>query len=222
MLVLGPSQSGKTLWIRSLLKGFKKSFVGFEAVSVLKVVWCYGAEQKIFGVPISETVQTTYVKGLLQRELVSQIQPHVVVLDDLQEELGDTKDVVSLVTRDGHHRGMTVIVTVQDAFPDVKKYKTISRQFHYINIFKNSRDLRSILNFLKRINPYKADEYIAAYLDSIKRPYGSLLLYLHSATDEVAVVKSRVTVEDASEWGLDYAPVIYLPKKNKSLTTFTV
>ena len=63
-----------------------------------------------------------------------QTQGGVLVLHDLMEEPSNDKHVLDLVTKESHHRGITVFYLCQDLFPPGRFAKTISRNAHYIII----------------------------------------------------------------------------------------
>ena len=67
------------------------------------------------------------------------------MLDNLMDEGGNYKQVLDLFTRESHHQNITVLYLCQDLFPPGKYAKTISRNAHYLFIFKNPRDQFSVL-----------------------------------------------------------------------------
>ena len=48
--------------------------------------------------------------------------------------------MLDLFTRESHHRHITVLYLCRDLFPPGKFAKTISRNAHYVIVFKNPRD----------------------------------------------------------------------------------
>ena len=69
------------------------------------------------------------------------------------DEGSNDKRVLDLFTRDSHHQDVTVLYLCQDLFPNGKYAKTISRNAHYITVFKNPRDQLGMRNLLLQSFP---------------------------------------------------------------------
>ena len=69
-------------------------------------------------------------------------------MDDLMTEGGNDQEVLGLFTKHSHHRNITVIYSCQDMFPPGKYAKSISRNAHYVVVFKNPRDQLGFKNLL--------------------------------------------------------------------------
>ena len=140
-MVAGPSGYGKTVFTTNLLLNNLELFAQSHALLLWFVAEGIRTAQKRGvkfheGIPDSDSLPKWFPQGGL------------LVLDDLMDEGGNDKRVLDLFTKHSHHQKITVIYLCQDLFPNGKFAKTISRNAHYIVVFKNPRDqlgLRSLL-----------------------------------------------------------------------------
>ena len=154
MQVVGPSGCGKTLFTIRLL--LKRDTI-FE-VPLKKIWWYYGAEEGEVGHTGEEIKQldnVEFIYGLTDGdEWLKRPQAHdVIVIDDLfQEAIGakQKKQFTSLFTRTARHRQVFVIFLTQNLFQEGAR--TCNINTHYLVLFKNPRDILSIMNITKQIN----------------------------------------------------------------------
>lgn len=64
---------------------------------------------------------------------------NLIVFDDLQDEVTNSKAVEKLFTRDSHHRNLSVIYINQNMFYAGKSARTIALNTHYTVLFRNPR-----------------------------------------------------------------------------------
>ena len=107
-----------------------------------------------------------------------------MVLDDLMEEGSNDKGVLDLFTKHSHHQNVTVIYLCQDMFPVGKYAKSISRNAHYIVAFKNPRDQLGVGNVVLQSFPTTWKDSLETFRHATARPYGYLVLDLHSASSD--------------------------------------
>ena len=120
----------------------------------------------------------------------------ILVLDDLMDEGSNDKRVLDLFTRDSHHQGVTVLYLCQDLFPNGKYAKTISRNAHYIAVFKNPRDQLGMRNLLLQSFPTQWQDVLETYRKATERPFGYMLLDLHPASQDDTRVLSHVLKDE--------------------------
>ena len=143
VLIAGPSGCGKTTFTTRLLLDNTESFSNTPE----SIYYCYGSWQKGF-----EKLKKGGIKfhaGIPDTDLLHKWFPRgqgILVLDDLMDEGSTDKRVLDLFTRDSHHQGVTVLYLSQDLFPNGKYAKTISRNAHYIAVFKIPQDQLGMRN----------------------------------------------------------------------------
>ena len=175
--ICGASQSGKSFFLRSMLRNLEYLFSSIPS----KIIYSYGVYQKEFA-ELSKTVPNIqFVEGF-PNDLYDMTDAHdssMVILDDLMSQCSNDQRVVDLFTRGSHHRGITVLFLTQNLFPPGKLSRTLSLNAHYMLIFRNPRDSLGITTLARQMYPKNVDYLLESYNDATKRPYGYLLLDLH-------------------------------------------
>src|SRR5689334_19871306 len=82
-VVSGPTGSGKTYLVRSLLLNHKHVFANMN--KKFKVIWAYGQMQNIYKVDL-KGVNIEYIEGLPSEELLQKNEGALVIIDDLMSE----------------------------------------------------------------------------------------------------------------------------------------
>ena len=180
MCVVGPSQSGKTTFVLSLLDEINEMF---HDPCPLRIVWHYGVHQPTLnqllrgkeqhlGIPVEIKEGLPTIADIRRGDLI--------IMDDLLSESQSSKAVSQMFTRHVHHRGCYVIFLSQNLFAGGKEYRTQSLNTHYLVLFKNPRD-KSQVNYLARqIEPRSQNwrAFIDMYEEATKRPHGYLFVDL--------------------------------------------
>src|SRR6266705_4415768 len=155
-MVSGTTSSGKTHLVRRILSNWK--YIIDIKLNRLKILWCFGQHQDLYKIPI-KNVDINYYEGLPSLNDIKSIAPHVIVLDDLMEDV--KKDVVTLFTRGSHHMNISVFLIVQNLFnPNLR---TISLNSHYIIIMKGLRTTHQVEFLARQIFPGKSKSVLSAY-----------------------------------------------------------
>ena len=212
-LVAGPSGSGKTYFVRQLLERWDVHFHGIKA-SKLKVSWCHGQDQYIYSHPIGKLVQENYFEGLISEEDIDNHKPHVIVIDDLMNEISGKKSVSNLFTKGSHHKNISVIFIVQNFFHKGLEMRTISLNSHYLNLMKNARDKSQISALARQLYPSNSKFFIEAYNDATKAAYGYISVDLKPDTPDKYRVRTRILTQEIKDLNIKsyLAPIIYMPK----------
>jgi hypothetical protein len=208
--VSGPTSSGKTVVTRRILKNFKLLFN--QPIDTLKVVWCYGVVQQFD--PI-ENVECTYIEGLISEDSLLQLKPHVLIIDDLMNQLAGDKRLTDIFTRGSHHFNISVIFISQNLFPKGPEMRNVSLNSQYYIIMKNPRDRTQIYYFARQVFHFKYKRMIEAYEDATREPHGYLKVDLTQTTPDEYRLQTRINPEENSKV---FAPIIYLPSDFVRLT----
>ena len=172
IMVSGPTQAGKTFWIKKLLTN------NMFTKPISSVLYCYGVYQKSF-----EDMQTStkieFHEGLPSLEKIQQLnngQFHVIVLDDLMEQIVKSIDVQNLFTRLCHHYNITAIFVTQNIFVKGPYSRTVSLNTHIIVLFANKRDESQASHLGRQLYPGNSKMFLEAYEDATSKRYGYLLI----------------------------------------------
>lgn len=202
MLVVGPTGSGKTLWIRDIL--CSQLITPFPK----NIVWFYGEWQPLYD-QLKQTIPCiTFVKGLPTDNFDAYFTPqeNLFVIDDLMSE---TNTLISdLFTKGSHHRNLSVILVLQNLFSRGKNNvgRTISLNSHYIAMFKNPRDELSLSIIARQIAPTRTQFIHDAFRHATARPYGYLLFDFKPDTRDELRYRTNVLPFDEEHM------TIYIPR----------
>ena len=171
IIISGPTGSGKTYWTHKLLAN--EMFT--EHVS--SILYCYGVYQTYFDemkVPNLE-----FHEGLPSHEKVESLNDgkfHIIVLDDLMEQIIKSVETQNLFTKYCHHYNITAIFLSQNIFAQGPCARTININTHILVIFANKRDESQALNLGKQLYPCNSKIFMEAYEDATSSLHGYLVV----------------------------------------------
>ena len=189
-LICGPTQSGKTQFVKRLLKE-RESMI---SPSPDNIIWCYGEYQPAYTELTTQIPAIRFAEGI-PSDLNSMISPHqtnLLIIDDLMTETGNDKRITNLFTKGSHHRNLSVILILQNLFHQGRETRTISLNSHYLILFKNPRDGSQITHLAKQMYPGRTHFIQEAFADATREPYGYLLIDLKPNTPEVLRLRTNV------------------------------
>jgi hypothetical protein len=191
-IVAGCTQSGKTVWVKSLLENAQTTI----SPAPQRIIWCYGQWQPSYfdmmrlmpGIEFNEGIPD----NIDNADYLDVSQRNLIVLDDLMAQSGKDKRISDLFTKGSHHRNLSIIYIVQNIFHHGKEMRNISLNAHYIVLFKSPRDKQQISMLVTQVNPGKVQEFMRSYEDATSRPHGYLMLDLKPTTDDQQRLKTNV------------------------------
>ena len=112
-----------------------------------------------------------FVKGVERLEGVNftSRQRSLLVIDDLMEELCNSKELSTLFAREMHHKNVTVFFLVQNLYQQGKSMRDVALNCQILMLFKLPRDTQQI-KMLGRQTGIKPLEM--AYLETVKVRFG--------------------------------------------------
>ena len=192
LLLAAPTGAGKTHLTFSLLCDFKTTTTISEPR--LRVLWCYGVWQDAYEHSY-ENLDITFNEGLLcSFDNPESERPHVVVIDDLMEEVSKDKRMVALYTKYSHHYKISVVFLSQNLFFQTREMRTISLNAHYIIIMKNPRDKLQIAALGRQIFPTTLSYFLEAYNEAVSEPFSHLIIDLTPACPDKYRLRQRKQV----------------------------
>ena len=169
LLVVGPTQSGKTYFVQQILKHNR---IVYEEQKSIRIFWYYNQWQECY-----EDLKTSLGKSIrFERgvpelsENLCEINPrynNIIILDYLMAETTDSPVVSRLFTQD-RHRNASVILLLQNMFPKGKYNTDISRNAQYLALFRSRSDRKQIDK--NRVH------FMNAYYKEAEKPFGYLLV----------------------------------------------
>ncbi len=189
-MVVGPSQSGKTVFVRNFLKS------DIIEPRPERIIWCYSEWQKLY----NGLKDVEFLEGLpdLNELRASSDVRKLIIADDLMSS--DESTFMELATKGVHHWNCSLIFIVQDAFFNKRTTRINS---HYLVLFKNPGDRLTAQNLARQTGNSRS--FMSAYDDATSKPHGYLLFdRTQTCPDEIRL---RTNI-------LPPGPeVVYFPKK---------
>jgi len=206
ILVAGPTLSGKTTFVKKLIR------TRMVQPAPERIFWIYKEKDDNieFG-KLKEEFPNLKLYSDLDPEIFESINPqerNLVILDDVMSEAGDSKSVAKLFTQGSHHRNMTVVFLVQNLFHQAKQMRTISLNSHYMVLFKNPRDQGQIRSLSYQMYPNEKNFLADAFSDATAAPHSYLLVDLHPETPEHFRVRTKIFPGETT--------IVYVPRDYKN------
>ena len=201
------TQSGKTVWVKTLLENSQKTI----SPPPQRIIWCYGQWQPSYfdmrtmpGIEFNEGIPD----DIDNADYLDVSQRNLIVLDELMAQSGKDKRIADLFTKGSHHRNLSIIYIVQNIFHQGKEMRNISLNAHYIVLFKSPRDKQQISMLARQVYPGRVQELMRSYEHATSRPHGYLMLDLKPTTDDQQRLKTNILPGEAD------ALVEYVRKKS--------
>ncbi len=177
-MVVGPSQSGKTVFVTNLIKA------NVIDPAPHRIIWCYSEWQSLY-----DTMKgVEFVQGLpdLSELRCSSRIRKLIIADDLMNS--DEGTFMELATKGVHHWNCSLIFIVQDAFFNKRTTRINS---HYLLLFKNPGDRLTAQNLARQSGNVKW--FMSAYDNATREPHGYLLFdRTQSCPDEIRLRTSVI------------------------------
>ena len=183
MLVVGPTQSGKTHFVEQM---FTNPILRFPTDKDVQVIWFYNQWQPRYAVmEMYLGSQIEYQHGLPDwSESLQELDPeihHILVFDDLMNQAVNSPILSRLFTQ-GRHRNASVILLMQNMFPKGKYNTDISRNAQYLVLFRSPSDRKQINTIAERIFAENRFKFMQVYSKATSVPYGYVLIDNHPST----------------------------------------
>ena len=198
MIVSGATLSGKTSWVKTLLK-HKESMI---SPAPKKILFCYKYWQPSYTEMMQSIPEMMFHQGmpnpLDQPEFFDPDIPSLIVFDDLMRTVMNDNTAADLFTEGAHHQNTSVIFIIQNLFFQGKQSRTISVNAHYFVLLKNPRDRSQIETFGRQIYPRKSSVFNQAYEQATLQPHGYLVVDLYPTTPDSCRLRTNIFPNELS------------------------
>lgn len=193
ILLSGATQAGKTRFTYRLLQNAP----GMFEKRPKNIIYAYGEYQQLFEQMESSIPGLILHHGLPTKEQIAEwthpAEHTIIVLDDLMTQVTRNEDVLFLFTVTAHHRCCSVIFLTQNLFMPGKYARSISLNCHYVIMFRNFRDNRSVISgFGAQAYPGKTKYFKDAYEKATSQPYGYLVNDMTVTTPNEYRLRTRI------------------------------
>lgn len=211
MVIAGPSNSGKTFFVKMLLQNAGKLI----SKKIDNIVFIYSVWQPLYDDLLNMYDNNIkFIEGIPQTldddVLFPVNKTSLVVVDDFMLQASNNKEIEKLFTVYVHHKNLNVIYILQNLFFQGKSSRTINLNTNYLVVFRNSRDAAQIGILAKQMYPNNSKFFMESYEDATGTPYGYLLIDYKAKTPEQYRLRTAL---------LSQHPVVYLQKKKKKTVT---
>jgi hypothetical protein len=200
-MVIGPSMSGKTQFIKKVL--YYKDFIISVKPSV--IIYCYKEWQPSYDLMNNNDSSIIFNKGIYDMSKLKATNNNLVILDDLMNEVVENEDMSLLFTVGAHHSNISVFFLTQNIFFPGKFAKTMKVNSRYKIIFRNPQDRLQMQIFARQIYASDWKFLIDAFEDATKKKFNPLILNFTQECEERNRVQSGIF--------LDEKRIIYTSKK---------
>jgi hypothetical protein len=193
--ISGPTQAGKSTLTGKILERRDEIIDTGASGSIDRVMYCYTEWQPSFFELKAKVPCIEFHKGLPDEYSDGTGSPSIVVLDDLQDEVGRSGDANNAFTRKSHHQNINLLILTQTFFH--KDLRTVTANVGVIILMKNPRN-SSFVEFLARqMNSGLKNELMTtAYKKCISKQYGYLVIDLTQTQDDRFRLRSSMFPED--------------------------
>ena len=177
MLVVGPTQCGKTYFVQRVLT---KNCIECPSEKPTQIYWFYNQWQpRYYALKRALKRRILFTQGLPDlSEDLHEINPeynNILVFDDLMSQATDSPVLSKLFTQ-GRHCNASVILLLQNMFPRGKYNTDISRNAQYLVLFRSPSDRKQIGIVAQRIFTKDRKNFMSAYVKETEKPYGYILI----------------------------------------------
>lgn len=184
LCLAGPSGTGKTCFVRDLIKYKREMF----SVVPDKIVIFYGMHQPLY----EEMSGVTLVEGLPSNYRAYLGDHSLFIIDDLMSECGNSKILTNLFTKGSHHLNLSVIFITQNFFHKGREMREVTLNAHYLILCKNRRDMNQITHLGKQLYPRHVKFFQEVYEDATKNPFSYLFIDLKCNTPEELRLRTNI------------------------------
>lgn len=182
-LISGPTGSGKTTLLLNLIKNSQK----VSTPPPKEIIYCYSIWQTVF----NSFENVKFHQGMIDIDDVTfnDKENRWIIIDDLMDEVGGTKDMDSLFTKQSHHLNLSVFFIVQNLFH--KKTRQISLNCHYMFLFNNPRDRSTIRTLGIQLYPNNPKFLVDIYTQiTLGHPFSHMFIDLKQSTLEQCRIRN--------------------------------
>lgn len=207
-IVVGPSGTGKSMLVRCLLSQYKT--VTNIVAPEIKVMWAYSVPESLRPID-APNIKVDFHQGLPSEAKLREKRPNILVLDDLQFEIGDDQKAASIFTKLRHHLDMSVFYVVHNFFLRSKMTRTIALNLQYSIFMKNPRDVSQVKHFATQLGFSNFKHFLSAYKQATCNNWSYFVVDLTPDTPQNLRLRARLTEDELPEKLKKYkfAPLVY-------------
>lgn len=160
-----------------------------------KIMYCYGVYQDLFNEMQKSIPNFTLHSGVPTSTEIAEFsggEHDLIILDDLMQDVLDSKTAELLFTQGCHHRKLSVVFITQNIYGQGKSARTIALNCWYMILFKNIRGMSQIRALGGQLFPGKYRVLTDAFEEATNEPFGYLLVDLTPRDQDLYRLRTKV------------------------------
>jgi len=144
-----------------------------------KVLYCYGIYSSMYDTIDKELSMVELHEGLPTRNEIEEFangEHRLIILDDLMQQILDSKEIERLATQGCHHMKLSLMFLTQNMYGQGKTARTIALNCWYTVLFRNLRGTSQVAFLGQQLFPKRSHLLLQAYNDATESPFGYLVL----------------------------------------------
>lgn len=202
MFINGPSQSGKTTFLRTLLSEAPDLFMENPE----HVVLFYAIHQPLYDQMMYEglihemfdiaKVQLNFQNVKDKMSIYGKGSGSVIIFDDIMSFMKDIPNFDSFFTVLGHHIKCSFIFIGQNFFPKGHIFRTISLNFKILVVFRNPRDESQIRPISMQVCPGDVPLVQFAHQEATKNPFGYTFIDCTNNMEDFLRLRTNIFIDE--------------------------
>ena len=188
----GPSGSGKT----SFIKDFLCNSVDVFNHPVKNIVFCYGVDQPMYS-EMRELFhgEIKFVYGFpsyIEDYLNNRGQHDLLIVDDLIEEVSESKQFLKYYMKLSHHWNFSIITLTQNLFFKSTHLRSCSLQASAFFLFKTRRGLDQIQTIGRQLFPTNPNFLLESFKKATRGDFGYLFVNLSPRCPDILRIRGNI------------------------------
>ena len=174
MILTGNSMSGKTSFVFDLIDNINNIVINPPQ----EIHFLYSVDQPIYA---KYRDKINFTKNVDILTLTPEDEGGaMIIIDDMSDILVKDPNLVSLFTKNTHHKNISVILILQNLFIQSPNYVTLRQNACYYGFTDVGMNLTALNIFASRLGGKEMSQYFkAAYKNTMKKKFQVLLLDAH-------------------------------------------
>ena len=147
---------------------------------------------------MEKNLDIEFVQGMPQPDKIKEIfdgHHHIICLDDLQQEVSNSKEAERLFTQLSHHNNLSMIYLNQNLYYQGKCARTLNLNTAYTVLMRNPRNTQQVALLGCQLGMGKTLQ--EAYKDATSKPFGYLVVDLSPKGEESYRLRTNVFPNEA-------------------------
>lgn len=121
----------------------------------------------------------------------------LLIIDDMLSQLANDKGLLDLFCVQSHHKSISVIFVTQSFYFDSRILRSVTRNAHYIVLFKSQRMAGTIEQLGRQLWPNRSGYLLDCFNKAtLGKAYSYLFLNLHPSSDPKLTVLTNVLASE--------------------------